>query len=93
MYPFRYENVHQVGNPCSKPSLDLFPRKFTQAKVIALRNMVLWSIGLIDNRISHAPHQISLCPLLAVNLGGQPHFERITHRMSLCSVHGMKSIG
>jgi len=33
----------------SKPSLDLFPRKCTYAKVIDLRNMALWSIGFIAN--------------------------------------------
>jgi len=48
----------------SKPSLDLFPRKCTFAKVIDLRNMVLWSIGFIANRYRIPPHQISLCPLL-----------------------------
>ena len=34
----------------SKPSSALFPRKCTYAKVIDLRNMVLWSIGFIANR-------------------------------------------
>jgi len=46
-----------------KPSLDLFPRKCTYAKVIDLRIMVLWSIAFIANR-HRIPHQISLCPLL-----------------------------
>jgi len=35
---------------CSKPSIDLFPRKCTYAKVIDLHSMVLWSIGFIANR-------------------------------------------
>ena len=48
----------------TKPSLDLFPRKCTYAKVIDLRNMVLWSIGFIANRYRITPHQINLCPLL-----------------------------
>jgi len=49
----------------SKSSLDLFPRKCMYAKVIDLRNMVLWSIGFIANRYRiPTPHQISLCPLL-----------------------------
>jgi len=48
----------------SKPSLDLFPRQCTYAKVIDLRNMVLWSIGFIANRY-RTLHQFSLCPLLA----------------------------
>jgi len=34
----------------SKPRLDLFPRKCTYAKVIDLRNMVLWSTGFIAKR-------------------------------------------
>jgi len=41
-------------------SLDLFPRKCTYAKVIGLRNMVLWSIHC--KPISHPAHQIVLCP-------------------------------
>jgi len=32
-----------------KPTLDLFPRKCTYAKVIDLRITVLWSIGFIAN--------------------------------------------
>jgi len=47
-----------------KPSLDLFPRKCTYAKVIDLRNMVLWRIGLQIDIAS--PHQTSLRPLLVV---------------------------
>jgi len=43
--------------------LELFPRKCTYAKVIDLRNIVLWSIGFIANRY-RTPHQISLCLLL-----------------------------
>jgi len=42
----------------------LFPRKCTYAKVIDLRNMVLWSIGFIANQYRIPPNQISLCPLL-----------------------------
>jgi len=52
-----------VGKHCSKPSLDLFPRKCTYVEVTDLRIMVLWSIGFITNR-HRTPHQISLCPLL-----------------------------
>ena len=48
----------------TSPSLDLFLRKCTYAKVIDLRNMVLWSIGFIANRFRIPSHQISLCPLL-----------------------------
>ena len=50
----------------SKPSLDLFSRKCTYAKVIDLRNMVLWNFGFIANRYRIPPHQIGLCPLLVV---------------------------
>jgi len=53
------EGVHgqsKFGKPRSKPSLDLFPRKCTYAKVIDLRNMVLWSIGFIANRYRIPPH-------------------------------------
>ena len=50
----------------SKPSLDLFSRKCTCAKVIDLRNMVLWNFGFIANRYRIPPHQIGLCPLLVV---------------------------
>jgi len=49
-----------------KPILDLFPRNCTYAKVIDLRIMVLWSIGFIANWRRIPPHQISLCPLLAM---------------------------
>ena len=41
-----------ITQASSKPSLDLFPRKCTYAKVIDLRNMILWSIGL---QTSHSP--------------------------------------
>ena len=51
-----------------KPTLDLLPRKCTYAKVMDLRNMVLWSIRFVANRYRISPHQISLCPLLAVCL-------------------------
>ena len=56
----------QLHHSCflTKPSLDLFPRKCTYAKVIDVRNMVLWSIGFIANRCRISPHQIILCPLL-----------------------------
>ena len=43
----------------SKPSLDLFPRKCTYAKVIDLRNMVLWSIGFIANRYRMPPTKLA----------------------------------
>ena len=65
----------KVGNPCSKPSLDLFPRKCTYAKVIELCNMVLWSIEFIANRYRIPPHQISLCPLLMLYLTIENVFE------------------
>ena len=32
--------------------------------MIDIRNMVLWSIGLITNRYRIPAHQISVCPLL-----------------------------
>ena len=51
-----------------KPTLDLLPRKCTYAKVMDLRNMVLWSIRFVANRYRISPHLISLCPLLAVCL-------------------------
>ena len=38
------------------------------AKMIDLRIVVLWSIGFIAKLTSHPPHQISLCPLLIVEL-------------------------
>jgi len=60
---FGGQRAETFENPCSKPSVDLFPHKCTYAKVIDLRNMVLWSIGFIANRY-RIPHQISLCPLL-----------------------------
>ena len=47
-----------------KPSLDLLPCKCAYAKVIDLRNMVLWSIRFIAKQYRIPPHQISLCPLL-----------------------------
>jgi len=53
-----------IIQPSSKPSLDLFPRKRTYAKVVDLHNMVLWTIGFIANRYHIPPNQISLCPLL-----------------------------
>ena len=43
----------------SKPSLDLFPRKCTYAKVIGLRNMVLWNIGFIANRYRIPPTKLA----------------------------------
>jgi len=55
-----------ITQASSKPSLDLFPRKCSYAKVIDLRNMVLWSIGFIANQYRITPHQSSLCPLLVV---------------------------
>jgi len=37
----------------------LFPRKCTYAKVIDLRNMVLWSIGFIANRYRIPPTKLA----------------------------------
>jgi len=37
----------------------LFPRKCTYAKVIDLRNMVLWSIGLIANQYRIPPTKLA----------------------------------
>jgi len=48
---------------------DLFPRKCTHAKVIDLRNMVLWSIGFIANRHRIPPTKFAClryCPLVTV---------------------------
>jgi len=47
-----------ITQASSKPSLDLFPRKCTYAKVIDLRNMVLWNIGFIANRYCIAHRRI-----------------------------------
>ena len=43
----------------SKPSLDLFPSKWTYAKVIDLSNMVLWIIGFIVNRYRITPTKLA----------------------------------
>ena len=58
----------QFCHSCFLPSSNLFPRKNTYAKVIDLRNVVLWTIGFIANRYRIPPDQCSLCPLLAKSI-------------------------
>jgi len=38
-----------ITQASSKPSLDLFPRTCTDAEMIDLRNMVLWSVGSLSH--------------------------------------------
>jgi len=64
----KFDQLYHSSFFSTKPSLDLFPRKCTHAKVIDLRNMFLWSIMFIANRYRIRPHQISLCPLLSAAL-------------------------
>jgi len=62
-----------------KPSLGLFPRKCTCAKVIDLRNMVLWRIGLQIDIASHPPNQ----PVSATVCYDQVCFEKVCYESGL----------